>query len=79
MFGFEIPRNYKHSLELDKKNGNTRWQDATKLEMEQLHEYDTFESREKTSKIPEGYKRIRTHLVFAVKHDGRHNALMLAD
>ena len=25
MFGFEVPRNYAHALELDKKNGNTRW------------------------------------------------------
>ena len=47
--------------------------------MEQLHEYDTFESRGKNTKIPEGYKRIRTHLVFAVKHDGRHKARMVAD
>ena len=75
MFGFEVPRNYNHALELDKKNGNTRWQDCTKVEMEQLYEYSTFVD----GKIPPGYKKIRTHLVFAVKHDGRHKARMVAD
>ena len=29
MFGFEIPRNNKHALELDENNGNTKWKDAT--------------------------------------------------
>ena len=79
MFGFEVPRNYNHALELDKKNGNTRWQDCTKVEMEQLYEYSTFVDYGIDGKIPPGYKKIRTHLVFAVKHDGRHKARMVAD
>jgi hypothetical protein len=32
-YGFEIPRDYKHAMELDKKHGTTRWVDATNLEM----------------------------------------------
>ena len=28
-FGYVIPRDYKHALELDKLNGNSRWYDAT--------------------------------------------------
>ena len=28
---------------------------------------------------PEGYKRIRVHLVFDIKHDGRHKARLVAD
>ena len=31
------------------------------------------------NRIPPGYKKIRTHLIFAVKHDGRHKARMVAD
>ena len=31
------------------------------------------------TKIPQGYKKIRTHLIYAVKHDGRHKARMVAD
>ena len=79
MFGFEVPRNYGHALELDRKNGNTRWQDFTKVEMDQLNEYSTFEDRGKNAQLPTGYKKIRTHLVYAVKHDGRHKARMVAD
>ena len=30
------------------------------------------------SKTPDGYKKIRTHLVYAVKHDGRHKERMVA-
>ena len=79
MFGFEIPRNYNHALELDKRNRNTRWQDCTKLELSQLNDYSVFEDRGKGTAIPQGYKKIRTHLVYAVKHDGRHKAQMVAD
>ena len=42
MFGYEIPKNYKHALLLDKQNGNTKWQDAIQLEIIQLHDYATF-------------------------------------
>ena len=81
MFGYEIPRNYKHAMEIDKRNGNTKWKEAIELEMLQLNEYNTFRSLglAKSNSIPAGYKRIRTHLVFAVKHDGRHKARMVAD
>ena len=30
-YGFEIPKSYKHAIEIDKWNGNTLWQDATKV------------------------------------------------
>ena len=39
---YEIPHNYPHAVELDERNGNTKWQDFTALEMEQLDEYSTF-------------------------------------
>ena len=38
-FGHLIPRDYKHTLELDKLNGNSRWYDATKMEMDQINKY----------------------------------------
>ena len=37
-FGFLIPRDYKHTLELDKLNGNRRWYDATKKELEKIND-----------------------------------------
>ena len=37
-----ISRDYKHALELDKLNGNSRCYDATKMEMDQINEYQVF-------------------------------------
>ena len=36
-YGYELPRNndYEHALELDKRNGKSKWSDAIKLELEQ--------------------------------------------
>ena len=76
-YGFEIPRDYKHALWLDKRNGNNKWKDATKLELDQQDEYSTFKDVGDTP--PKGYKKIRVHLVFDVKHDGRHKARLVAD
>ena len=41
-YGVEVPRDFKHAMWLDKRNGNTQWTDATKLEMSQLDDYSTF-------------------------------------
>ena len=81
MFGYEVPKNYAHAVQLDIRNGNTRWQDCTKLEMQQLMDYDTFQDLGIAHKtpVPTGYKKIRVHLVYAVKHDGRHKARLVAD
>jgi hypothetical protein len=47
----------------------------------QLAEYDTFGDlgHKDTAPPPTGYKKIRTHLVYDCKHDGRHKAQMVAD
>ena len=75
-YGYEVPRTYQEALEIDKRNGNTKWQDAIKLEMIQLDEYNTFKDlgHKNTARVPGGYKKIQTHLVFAIKHDGHHKA-----
>ena len=79
MFGFEIPKNYAHSMELYKRNYNTRWKDFTQLELDQLYNYSTFKDMSKFSKTLYGHKKIRTHLVYAVKHDGRQKARMVVN
>jgi hypothetical protein len=38
-YGFELPRNYAHCIELDGRNGNSKWTESTMLEFEQLAEY----------------------------------------
>ena len=41
-FGYLIPRDCKHALELDKINGNSRWYDATKMVLDQINKYQIF-------------------------------------
>lgn len=76
-FGIQVPRNSKEAYLLDKQNGNTKWQDAMKEEIDSLMAYSTFEDK---GKIPflNGYKKIHAHFVFAVKHDLRHKARLVA-
>jgi hypothetical protein len=69
MYGYEFPRDYAHAVYLDEKNGNTRWQDATALELAQLDEYGTFKDMGALVMMPDSYKKINVHLVYAVKHD----------
>ena len=78
-YGYEIPRDFMHTKRLDDRNGNKQWQEATALELAQLQEYNTFKDYGHRGDAPNGYKKIRTHLVFDCKHDGRHKARMVAD
>ena len=54
--------------------------------MEQINEYEVFKDMGRAkmdhmsrqpSNAPVGYQRIRAHLVFAVKHDGRHKVRLV--
>ena len=87
MFGCLIPRNYTEALEFDKANHNSKWYDATKTERDSLHSYEVFkkhdkaqfEKQKKVINAPQGYHKIRVHLIFAVKYDSRHKARLVAD
>jgi hypothetical protein len=72
-------KRHQHVVRLNEKAGNTKWQDSTKLELAQLDDYDTFKDYGHSGKPPDGYKKIRVHLIFAVKHDGRHKSSLVAD
>ena len=76
-FGVRVPRNYTEAVELDRKNGNTLWQDATKTEMSQIYEFGTFKSLGKRSRYPPGFSKIKTWLIFDVKQDGRRKARLV--
>jgi hypothetical protein len=80
-YGFEIPKDYDRALFLDRRNGNSKWQDANKLEFDQLDEYETFEDMgpSESTKPPDKHKKIRVHLVFDVKHNSRHKVRCVAD
>ena len=83
--GFQVPRDYGDAMRLDKENGNTHWQDAMDLESTQIHEYKVFRDTGKAKfhygKVvtPYGFQKIRVHFVYAVKHDGRFKARLVAD
>ena len=87
MFGYLIPRNYMEAMQFDSENKNIKWYDAIKLEMESMLEYKVFkkwdkailDKHKKVTNPPKGCHRIKVHLVFAVKFDGRHKARLVAD
>ena len=77
-YGYLVPWNHEQAVAIDERNGNTRWQDAEALEISQLDEYETFHDKGKNGIPPLGYKKIRCHMVYDVKHDGRHKARLVA-
>lgn len=78
-FGYRVPRNPREATEIDKGNGNRKWQESQEVELQQLGEYNTFEDKGLHGLPPAGYKRITVHFVYAVKHDGRHKARLVAN
>jgi len=79
MFGVQIPRGVRQALSLDATNGNNNWRQAMDTEIAQLFEYETFEDKGKGPiTLPAEFQRIRCHFVFAMKHDGRYKARLVA-
>ena len=79
MHGFKVPRDYDQAIRLGNRNGNTRWQESTALEMCQLDDYNIFVDHGKDGNPGSSYKKIRVHLIYAIKYDRRHKARLVAD
>ena len=60
----EIPRRIEHARDIDKKNGNTLWMDALKMEMDNVEV--AFDIQEDVTPIPVGYKKTSGHLMWDV-------------
>ena len=73
-YGYQVPRDHDEALFIDEKNGNTKWQDSERLEISQLLDYDAFMSLGYKALVPEGHQKIPCHMVYDVKHDGRHKS-----
>ena len=60
MYGYQVPKDYKEAMLLDKQNGNTRWADCTDLELQQMQDYQVFIDKGLFSdtSIPIGFKCI---------------------
>ena len=76
-FGVLVPRTLKQALEYDEQNGNTKWQEAIRTEIDQINYYKTFRIIPDGVLLP-GYKRIPYHIVFHVKVDGQFKARLVA-
>ena len=77
-FGVLISRNHSHKMELDMKSGNNNWYNAKQIELEQIHQDNTLIDKGKHFDIPSDYTKIKVHFVYAVKHDGRFKARLVA-
>ena len=76
----KVPKDYADAVRLDTINGNTKWQNTTKLELDQVVQvYKAFGNIGHKDHIepPQGYKHI--HLIYGVKHNGRFKARLVAD
>jgi len=65
-------------MELDQLHGNDLWRESELTELDSINEYSTFQDVGKGT-TPTGYKKIRYHIVYAVKNDLRHKARLVAD
>ena len=78
MFGIKVPQSRQEAMDLDRENGNNLWLESIETETGQILEYDTFKILEPGEKAPHGYQFVPLTLVFAVKHDGRRKARLVA-
>ena len=76
-YGIEILASIDHTMEVDKKNGNTMWRDA--LALETFNVGATIEILEEGQSAPLGWKRASGHLIWDVKMDFTRKARWVLD
>ena len=64
-FGIEVPTSVDHAIEIDRRNGNTLWQDSMAKEMYNVSV--AFKILENDEHLPVGYTESSGHLIFDVK------------
>ena len=77
-FGVCIPRTVKEAYAFDKKNNNTFWADAIKLELAQLFDYKTFKNTKKKNYDPHSYIMIPCHMIFDCNENDQRKACFVA-
>ena len=70
-FGIQIPSSHEDSIHLDRVNGNKKWEEAEKMELSQLDEYQVFVDLGFGTTPPSNYTKITVYIVYGIKHDGR--------
>ena len=66
-YGIEVPMSMEHTFAIDKKNGNTQWQDALAKEMTEVG--IAFEVLDEGVSAPKGWHKVTGHLIWDVKMD----------
>jgi hypothetical protein len=66
-YGIELPSSVENAIEIDRKNGNTLWQDALAKEMGNI--CIAFKILGPNAKAPLGWHKALGHIVFDVKMD----------
>ncbi len=79
MYGVKIPQGHKMAMRFDEQGGHTKWRDAEIVEVEAIIRQKVFKDMGYGTPVPEGYSLIRVHMVYAVKHDLRYKARLVAD
>jgi hypothetical protein len=75
-YGIELPTSVAHAIEIDRKNGDTKWQDAIALEMVNVGVvFEVLDGKP----IPIGWRKVTGHLVFDVKMDFTRKARWVLD
>jgi len=65
-------------MAINRRNGNTKFADAENAEVFMIDKFSTFKDLGFGGNLGPHYKKIRVHMVYAVKHDGRHKARLVA-
>jgi Reverse transcriptase (RNA-dependent DNA polymerase) len=83
-YGQRLPDREKTYADLDEENGNTKWTEATRAELDLLEHFEAFEdcgefTPEKAQDlIDKGYQFIKLMMIYDVKPDGRYRARFVA-
>ncbi len=64
-FSIEVPWTVREAIDLDRKNGNTLWQDAIAKEMQEVR--IAFQILPDGQNPPVGYQKIPCHMIFDIK------------
>jgi hypothetical protein len=76
-YGIDLPTSVRHAIDIDRKNGDTLWQDALSKEMGNV--CVAFEILGPNMKAPPGWHKASGHLVFDVKMDFTRKARWVKD
>ena len=75
-FGIKIPNNTREALLLDRMNGDNKWAEAIKKEMDALDQLGVFQYHDPGVKFArsEGWQYAPMRMIFDIKHDLRRKA-----